>query len=119
MASVEGDMTRQGFTATQALEQMVASEDEGPEEDVSEEEDGEEYDSEHDDDAVDDFKRPRTCWERRGRRRSPGGQEGRRRDLPVEERQDRVVPGALSRAGQGSPPGGRHEGLGKAWARRS
>ncbi|KAJ7983499.1 hypothetical protein DPEC_G00377590 [Dallia pectoralis] len=58
MASVEGDMTRQGFTATQALEQMVASEDEGPEEDVSEEEDGEEYDPEHDDDAVDDEEAP-------------------------------------------------------------
>ncbi|KAJ8001200.1 hypothetical protein DPEC_G00189540 [Dallia pectoralis] len=57
MASAEGDMTRQGFTATQALEQMVASEDEGPEEDVSEEEDGEEYDPEHDD-AVDDEEAP-------------------------------------------------------------
>ncbi|KAJ7983597.1 hypothetical protein DPEC_G00375550 [Dallia pectoralis] len=54
MASAEGDMTRQGFTATQALEQMVASEDEGPEEDVSEEEDGEEYDPDVADAAADD-----------------------------------------------------------------
>ncbi|KAJ8002384.1 hypothetical protein DPEC_G00179500 [Dallia pectoralis] len=58
MASAEGDMTRQRFTATKALEHILASEDEGPEEGVSEEKDGEEYDPEHDDDGVDDEEAP-------------------------------------------------------------
>ncbi|KAJ7983494.1 hypothetical protein DPEC_G00377700, partial [Dallia pectoralis] len=108
MASVEGDMTRQGFTATQALEQMVASEDEGPEEDVSEEEDGEEYDPEHDDDAVDDEEAPdvgnaAADDDRPGDRRADG-------EIYLSKNGKIAWSSVPCRARQGSPPGGRHDG---------
>ncbi|KAJ7983381.1 hypothetical protein DPEC_G00379450 [Dallia pectoralis] len=110
MASVEGDMTRQGFTATQALEQMVASEDEGPEEDVSEEEDGEEYDPEHDDDAVDDEEAPdvgnaAADDDRPGDRRADG-------EIYLSKNGKIAWSSVPCRARQGSPPGGRHGGCG-------
>ncbi|KAJ7993964.1 hypothetical protein DPEC_G00260590 [Dallia pectoralis] len=109
MASAEGDMTRQGFTATQALEQMVASEDEGPEEDVSEEEDGEEYDPEHDDDAVDDEEAPGVADaaaddDRPGDRRADG-------EIYLSKNVKIAWSSVPCRARQGSPPRGRHEAV--------
>ncbi|KAJ8010079.1 hypothetical protein DPEC_G00071270 [Dallia pectoralis] len=109
MASAEGDMTRQGFTATQALEQMVASEDEGPEEDVSEEEDGEEYDPEHDDDAVDDEEAPDVADaaaddDRPGDRRADG-------EIFLSKNGKIAWSSVPCRVRQGSPPRGRHEAV--------
>ncbi|KAJ7984140.1 hypothetical protein DPEC_G00364240 [Dallia pectoralis] len=92
---------------------MLASEDEGPEEDVSEEEDGEEYDPEydpeHDGDAVDDEEAPDVADatadnDRPGDRRADG-------EIYLSKNGKIAWSSVPCRVRQGSTPGGRHEAV--------